>query len=86
MREVEMTLHLARMAAASLHGEDRVRIQAPAIVDRINHSCRIDTTRDVGQALSLIFGGYVRHEFGDDAVQVERFASIQTQQPMEVAT
>ena len=86
MGDVESTLHLARLAVASLHGDDRVRLQAETEVDRTRRICRIETTREVGQALALIFGGYVRREFGDDAVQIERRAFMREAQPREVVT
>jgi hypothetical protein len=72
MDEVEGTLHLARLAAESLHGEDRVRLDAKFAIDRAAHTCVIDTTCEVGRTLALIFAGYARREFGDDAVRMER--------------
>ncbi len=74
MADVRTTLLLAQLAAASLHGDDRVRLQAEASIDVKQRLCRIDTSREVGQALSLIFAGYVRREFGEKAVRVERAA------------
>lgn len=70
MTDVEQTLHLARLAAGSLHGEDRVRLQARATVKKSDRTVEIDTSRDVGQSLALIFGGYVRREFGSGAFEV----------------
>ena len=86
MFEVDSTLHLARVAASSLHGEDRIRQQAEARVDVENSSCRIDTTREAGQSLALIFGGYVRQEFGEKAVRVQRIASTTKTPHQEIPT
>lgn len=72
MPEVEATLHLARLAVESLHGEDRVAQETMASVDRASRTCVIDATREVGRTLALVFGGYVRREFGDDAVRMLR--------------
>ena len=72
MREVEATLLLSRLAVASLHGDDRVRLQAQMKVDRAGRTCEIDTSSPVGQDLALIFAGFVRREFGDGAVDLFR--------------
>jgi len=72
MEEVEGTLHLARLAVESLHGEDRVRMDAKFAIDRAAHTCMIDAACEVGRALALIFAGYVRREFGEEAVRMER--------------
>ena len=74
MADVRTTLLLAQLAAASLHGDDRVRLQAEATLDVKQRLCRSDTSREVGQALALIFAGYIRREFGEKAVRVERAA------------
>jgi len=72
MDEVEGTLHLARLAVESLHGEDRVRLDAKFAIDRAAHTCMIDAACEVGRALAMIFAGYVRREFGEGAVRMER--------------
>lgn len=72
MPEVEATLRLAQLAVESLHGEDRVRLEAKAAVDHAARTCVIDRTAEVGRTLALVFGGYVRREFGDGAVTVTR--------------
>jgi hypothetical protein len=72
MEEVEGTLHLARLAVESLHGKDRVRLDAKFAIDRTTHTCMIDAACEVGRALAMIFAGYVRREFGDGAVRMER--------------
>jgi hypothetical protein len=80
MGDVEATLTLSKLAAASLHGDDRVRLQARARIDHPGRACEIDMSSAVGQDLALIFGGYVRREFGDAAVQIE-CAESDTKEP-----
>jgi hypothetical protein len=70
MPEVEATLRLALLAAESLHGEDRVRIETRARLDRGGRACVIDTATEVGRTLAAIFGGYVRREFGEEAIGI----------------
>lgn len=70
MTEVEATLRLALLAVESLHGEDRVRLDAKVTVDRATRVCVIDVASEVGRALALVFGGYIRREFGDAAVNM----------------
>lgn len=74
MPEVEATLRLALLAVQSLHGEDRLRLEAHVQVNHTRHLCLIDTAPEVGQTLAVIFAGYVRREFGEDAVLIEREA------------
>lgn len=86
MDEVRTTLQLARLAAASLHGEERVRLHADTHIDAAKRICEIDTSREAGQTLALIFGGYVRREFGEDAVFVQRIASLKQSAAKEILT
>jgi hypothetical protein len=72
MDEVDGTLRLALLAVESLHGEDRVRLEAKFILERAKRSCSVDASSDVGRTLALIFGGYLRREFGNDAVKMRR--------------
>ena len=72
MAEGEATLRLALLAVECLHGEDRVHLEARATIDRAARTCIIDLTAEVGRTLALVFGGYVRREFGRDAVDLVR--------------
>jgi hypothetical protein len=72
LREVEGTLKLAELAAQSLHGPERVELEAPCESDRGQRSVIISTNTEVGRTLASIFLGYCRREFGYDAVQMER--------------
>jgi len=74
MEEVAGTLHLARIAAESLHGEDRVRLETAFVIDRPGRACIIDAACEAGRTLALIFGGYARREFGGGAVCMEHVA------------
>src|SRR5688500_15590199 len=70
MYDVRGTLRLAQVAAESLHGIERVELEARCRVDRIRHHICIDTSTDAGRELALIFLGFVRKEFGPDCVSV----------------
>ena len=72
MGEVESTLQLAMLAAECLHGEDRVRLEARAKLDTAGRTCVADVTTEVGRTFALVFGGFVRREFGEQAVRVSR--------------
>lgn len=76
MQEVEATLRLAILAVQSLHGEDRVRLEAKAELDRDARVCVVDTTSRVSRTLALVFGGYVRREFGPEAVTVQHIVGV----------
>jgi hypothetical protein len=68
MEDVRATLRLALLAAECLHGEDRVRLEAHVSIDPAQHTCSIETGFEVGRTLAILFGGYIRREFGDSAV------------------
>lgn len=76
MTDVEATLQLAEIAAIGLHGEERVRFDAAPVVNRFQRTVTMNSTREAGQSLSLIFGAYVRREFGDDTVTMERCTTL----------
>lgn len=70
MDEVEKTLRLACLAAESLHGPQRVRLEAKYRIHRSKRTCSIDSSSEVGLTLALIFGGYARCEFGRRTVRM----------------
>jgi hypothetical protein len=72
MTEVAGTLQLARLAAESVHGTERVELDAVATLDRRARRVAIDTTTPSGHTLALVFLGYARREFGADTVTVYR--------------
>jgi len=77
MREVKGTLQLARLAAESLHGEERMRLEATYAIDDAANIVEIDIDSEVGRTLAIVFAGYVRREFGDGAVHMERPAVLE---------
>lgn len=82
MPEVEATLRLALLAIESMHGEDRVRLETRASVDLSGRRCVIDIASEAGRTLALVFGGYVRREFGDEAVRMTRVATAGERSPV----
>jgi hypothetical protein len=72
MQEVEGTLVLSRLATQSLHGFDRVELEASCHVDHRQRTIEIEASTDVGHTLALIFLGYCRREFGERSFDVRR--------------
>lgn len=71
MSEVEATLRLARLAVQSVHGAERVRMEVRLELDHGTRTCRIDGSNRIGRMFALVFGGYVRREFGNQQVTFE---------------
>ena len=85
--EIEASLLLAILATESLHGEAQVRLDAGHVYDPAKRACVIDANTPVGRDFNLIFVGFVRREFGEDAFHVERVNELsQHQQPQEAQT
>jgi hypothetical protein len=74
--EAEATLRLAVLAVESLHGADRMQLELHVRVERAERRFVIDTATDVGRTLAVIFSGYARREFGEDAVRVTTGAMV----------
>ena len=72
MRDVEGTLRLARLAAESLHGQDRVALESATAFKRSDRKVAIDTSTEVGRTLAAVFLGYARREFGADVMQIKQ--------------
>jgi hypothetical protein len=70
MAEVEDTLELARLAAESLLGPERVQLDAQWDFDVDGHTVDIGTSSEVGRTLAIVFLGFVKREFGPDAARV----------------
>jgi hypothetical protein len=70
--EVEGTLLLAVLGAEALHGEAVVRLDAAHLLDPDRRSCVIDVGTEAGDHLNRLFANYLRHEFGEDAFEVQR--------------
>jgi hypothetical protein len=85
--DIESSLLLAILATESLHGEAQVRLDAGHVFDPTKRVCVIDANTPVGRDFNLIFVGFLRREFGEDAFRVERVNEpSQHQQPQEVQT
>jgi hypothetical protein len=85
MQEVEATLLLSRLATESLHGFDRVELEASAHVDHGQRSVAIEQNSDVAHTLALIFLGYCRREFGESAIRVISERKMSVKAGMEAA-
>jgi hypothetical protein len=75
MAHVSDTLELARLATESLHGPERVQLDARWEMDDADRSVAIDSTSEVGRTLAIVFLGFVKREFGSGAVHVVRMGS-----------
>jgi len=71
MAEVEDSLTLATMAAESLHGRSRVRLEARFVLEADRRACRIEAATPVGQDLASIFTGLLARQFGEEGFSVE---------------
>ena len=67
--DVEASLLLALLATESLHGESQVRLEASHAMDVEGRTCVIDAGSNVGRDLNRLCVGFVRREFGEDAVR-----------------
>ena len=76
MAEVEESLLLAVLAAESLHGRSRVRLDVSYAVDAGKRACVIDASPPVGRDLCRIFTGFLSHEFGERAFTVRRVETV----------
>ncbi len=70
--EVAGTLRLACLAAESLHGADRVRLEARYDIDRGARTVAIDMSSEAGKTLAVVFSGYARREFGEGSFEMSR--------------
>jgi hypothetical protein len=70
IKDMSGTLRLAQLAAESLHGQDRVELEASCSLDRDERCVVIQTVTEVGRTLAAVFLGYARREFGAEAVTV----------------
>jgi len=73
--EVLATLDEAIINAESIHGTERVRLDARFAEDTARGVLIIDATTEVGQTVNQLFVGLVRREFGDGAFSISRCRS-----------
>lgn len=66
------TLEVALMAASSLHGAGRVRLDASCRIDERLRLCEIDASNEVGKTLASVFVGLAEAEFGRDSFEIVR--------------
>lgn len=71
-RDVEESLLLAVLAAESLHGRERVVLDAEFRLDPKARSCVVDASTEVGMAIARLFTGFLSREFGEDVFTVKR--------------
>ena len=83
--EVMATLDLALIAVESLHGPERLRMDARYSSDAGKKIIVIDAATTVGQALNQIFTGFARREFGEHAIRIERINQHPSADPVGAA-
>jgi hypothetical protein len=74
VEEARATMQLALVAAESLLGETRVRLDALHHFDVEGRACVIDASTPVGADLNRLFTGFISREFGAKAFTVKRLA------------
>jgi hypothetical protein len=72
MDEVQGTFELALLTSESLHGADRVALDAVYRIDIPGRAVEVDRSTDVGATLALILLGYLRREYGSAAFRMKR--------------
>lgn len=73
--DVLAILDHAIVNAESIHGTERVRLDARFAEDTARGVLVIDATTEVGQTLNQLFVGLARREFGDSAFTISRCRS-----------
>jgi len=74
-RDVEESLLLAVLAAEGLHGAARAEMDAACRIDKDTGHCVIDATTEVGRDIARIFTGFLIHEFGREAFDIDALES-----------
>ena len=72
LRDAEKTLLLAMVAAEGLHGEVRVRLDVPYIVDKDLNTITVGTSTVVGEDIASIFTAFLIKELGQNKFLVRR--------------
>jgi hypothetical protein len=84
--DIEATLVLAILATDALHGEVQVRLDAAHFYDPEQRVCVIDAGTKVGRDFNRLFAGFIRHEFGEDAFEVQRVGAVPQTSPVASAS
>ena len=79
--EIEATLQLAILAAESLHGQSRVRLDASYCMDANKRTCVVNAGTEVGRDIVRIFTGFAIREFGEESFKVRRVEKVGSRNP-----
>ncbi len=71
-QELEDTLELAQLAAATVHGRCGSREDPLFNLDKANRICVIDASTDAGEVVAGIFTAFAFREYGERSVKIER--------------
>lgn len=74
IEEVEDTLILALVATEALHGAAQTPLDVALCFDRLQRTCVIDASTQVGRDLNRVFVGFVRIQFGANACHIDRLS------------
>lgn len=72
LRDVEVTLLLALLAAEGVFSEARVRLDSAYRIDPEARTATVDASTAVGQIVNGIFTAFAIREFGRDGFTVRR--------------
>lgn len=72
LREAELTLQLAILAAEGPHGVARVRMDATYCVDAPKRTITVDGSTPVGDTVVSIYTSFLERELGADGFSVRR--------------
>jgi hypothetical protein len=76
MDEVQATLELARLAVEALYGPEHLELDGSWDMDLAARTVAIDTSTSIGRTLAIIFLGFVKREFGSDALHIVGFRPV----------
>ncbi len=71
-QELEDTLELAQLAAASVHGLSSTQEECRFNLDGANRICVIDASTEAGDDFGRIFTAFAIREYGERSVKIER--------------
>lgn len=71
LRDAEVTLRLALLAAEGLHGQAAVRLAAAHQVDPRRRVVEVDAYGPIGDGVVRLFTTFLTREYGDDAFDVQ---------------
>jgi hypothetical protein len=86
MSEVEGTFELALMTTETLHGAERVALDAVYRIDAETRTIEIDRSTDVGGTLALVVLGFLRREYAPGAFRMRRLDGACVNSPAAATT